>query len=92
MKILPSVNESLDKATVQISAHIEGHSGRFVLVEIANPEGGVALRKIFPVNVVGAFEQAVELESPELWWPHTHGKQPLYQVKVELFNTVQVII
>lgn len=91
MKLLPLVNESLDKATIQISAHIEGDSGRFLLVEITNPKGGVALRKVFPVNVVGAFEEVVELERPELWWPHTHGKQPLYQVKVELFNTIQVI-
>ncbi|KAI5843077.1 glycoside hydrolase superfamily [Morchella snyderi] len=89
LKFLPSVNESLDKATIQVSGHIEGDCGRFLLVEITNTKGRVVLRRIFPVDAVKTFEEVLELESPELWWPHTHGKQPLYQVKVELFNTIQ---
>ncbi len=31
---------------------------------------------------VSRFE--IDVRNPQLWWPRTHGKQPLYQLRVEL--------
>ena len=27
------------------------------------------------------------IDKPQLWWPRGYGKQPLYKVKVELFDS-----
>jgi beta-mannosidase len=33
---------------------------------------------------------SVRVPNPELWWPHTHGPQPLYRLELEAADGVQV--
>lgn len=37
-------------------------------------------------------ENVIEIENPELWWPHGYGGQPLYSVCVKLFNAQGLIL
>lgn len=44
-------------------------------------------------EVTGSLDElSCVVESPELWWPHDHGKQPLYRSKVELLDRAGVVI
>lgn len=90
LKILPSVSETLNKATINIAADILGSTANhYLLVEIKGPNGETIQKQSFAVSN-GSFKGILSVEDPELWWPHTHGKQPRYEVRLELLSAGQV--
>lgn len=56
-------------------------------------EGNVIITLITPDGKKARIAANTENEviSPELWWPHGYGKQPLYRVKVELTEQGAVV-
>lgn len=90
LKILPSVNEALNKVTINITADIlETTKNLFLLVEIKGPNGGTVQKQGFAITS-DSFKGIISVEDPELWWPHTHGKQPQYEIRLELLSANQV--
>jgi len=85
VKILPKVRDTLDKADIRVSAEISGSEGKYVLVKVKAPSGGIVEKKVFEVRGE-RFEGSIALIKPELWWPHTHGGQPRYEFTVELLS------
>lgn len=87
------MNETLDQATINITADIFGSTGgarkNYLVVEIKAPNGGIVKKQSFTINS-SIFEERITVENPDLWWPHTHGKQPRYEVKFELLSADQV--
>ncbi len=51
---------------------------RYYTVEITAPDGAVCRYADSP--------REITVEDPMLWWPNGYGEQPLYTVKVELFQ------
>jgi beta-mannosidase len=54
------------------------------VLRVAHPDGRVEVVRapIDPDRTTA--ELAVEIAAPELWWPNGLGKQPLYEIEVEL--------
>lgn len=72
------LQDSLDEAVVTVRTVTEPHDPSFSTeVELADPEGRVLESKRSQGTSHG-----FKLARPELWYPHTHGKQPLYHVRV----------
>ncbi|PUU73226.1 hypothetical protein B9Z19DRAFT_1135604 [Tuber borchii] len=76
---------TLDKADTKVSAKISGSEGKRVLVEVGALSGAVVEKKEFEVRGE-EFEGGITVIKPELWWPHTHGAQPGYELTVELLS------
>ncbi len=52
-------------------------------VQITVPDGGIQRYEDSP--------KKIRIENPMLWWPNGYGKQPLYQVKVELYADGELV-
>ncbi|WP_214627441.1 glycoside hydrolase family 2 protein [Paenibacillus agaridevorans] len=61
-------------------------------VEIATPDGRVVdrLRRALQPGET-RFSFRLEVMNPELWYPNGHGKQPLYQVKIQIAREGNVL-
>ena len=49
----------------------------------------VAEGKLPCAGTVGTWD--LEIEDPELWWPRTHGRQPLYELEIRLIRQGKVL-
>lgn len=84
------MNEALNKVTINITADILITTRNLVLlVEIKGPNGGTVQKQGFAITG-DSFSGILSVEDPELWWPHTHGKQPQYEIRLELLSASQV--
>ena len=54
----------------RLTAELEGPTGRIAAVMRSNDDGGSTV------------QADLEVPGVELWWPHTHGGQPRYQVTI----------
>lgn len=52
-------------------------------VQITAPDGEIQRYEDSP--------KKIRIENPMLWWPNGYGKQPLYQVKVELYADGEIV-
>lgn len=59
------------------------------MVEIKGPNGGTVQKQGFTIDGE-RFIGSIVVDNPELWWPHTHGKQPRYEIRLDLLSTNQV--
>lgn len=84
------VNSRLDEGTVTLALEYSAQGtakkahGQSACVEVRlyDPDGCLAASR-----TVAGFPGTVELtvEQPRLWYPRTHGEQPLYRVSAELY-------
>ncbi|KAJ5619153.1 hypothetical protein N7510_003137 [Penicillium lagena] len=75
MKIDVGLSSDLKKATLTVDVNLEPRDiSRFIEVEFRDPEGTVLDRQTTQSRSVTFL-----LDQPKLWYPHTHGDQPLYQ-------------
>lgn len=52
---------------------------------LRSPEGQIVLEGTLPcAGAAGVWD--LEVDAPKLWWPRTHGKQPLYDLEVSLVS------
>jgi beta-mannosidase len=74
------LSDDLVEATATIDVAIEPKISSYpIKVEVMDPDGNsLELRKIQTDSTTFC------LSRPQIWYPHTHGKQPLYQVKVTI--------
>ena len=68
----------------KIEAECFGVAELSARISITTPEGELVSSETKLKEGKGIVETAIE--NPQLWWPNGFGKQPLYNVKVELFN------
>lgn len=84
LEIAYSLNETLEKAKLQITPELWG--------KMAGEEIRVAVTIRFQEKIVWQQEQGGEasfyacLENVELWWPRGYGEQPLYEVQAKLMR------
>ena len=82
VKVHVELSDSLDEAsvTVDVSPAEPLPPSHEIHVELTDPRGKpLDLRKL-----QGGSPARFHLDRPEVWWPHTHGGQPLYQVKATI--------
>ena len=78
--VRPGLAADFKHATVQVSVDIGGTGGRFNWI-LKDPSGSQIKSGVAgPLENGSGFQIAVE--DPKLWWPRTHGDQPLYQLDV----------
>lgn len=52
-------------------------------VEIISPDGSIQVEKHSP--------KQIKIKAPKLWWPNGYGQQPLYKVRVQLFEEGKIV-
>ena len=72
-----TVDKSLKSAKVVANAEVEGEASE-VKFELSLNGKTVASRSTQAQN--GSATVSFNVEDPELWYPHTYGKQPLYEL------------
>jgi beta-mannosidase len=79
-------NHSKNKVSLDIRVRVEKWcEAKFcILTSIETPDGEIVEEKI----IAGLLEEHIvlDVQNPKLWWPHNYGDQPLYKVKVSLFD------
>ncbi len=73
------------KLDVQVSLEIWNH-GEFNLEILVTSPDDKRISKIQPIDYPddNCAMAAVEIDNPKLWWPNGYGKQPLYEISVNL--------
>jgi beta-mannosidase len=61
------------------------------ILQIAAPDGQVQFTEDLLPDSTTKTDLALQLAHPELWWPAGYGNQPLYQVRVELYQGDQLL-
>lgn len=88
VKVNVELSDSLEEATVTVGVVTEPKNAlNSIEVELTGPDGA-------PLRLQNARENptSFRLHHPRLWYPHTHGDQPLYQVKATLrWGTAEVL-
>lgn len=75
------LNKSLDLAVVRLHAAFSGPAAGELAWTLSGPDGETLFRQAVQVSGSEADLEAT-VEQPQLWWPHDHGKQPLYTSEV----------
>ncbi|GHT64779.1 beta-mannosidase [Spirochaetia bacterium] len=84
------LSKALDTVSLDINVTVKGKAGiaghALVKAALLNPKGEVAASGEFPLDpqkycAAGNFV----INNPEVWWPRTHGKSPLYTLTAELY-------
>lgn len=78
------ISEDLQTAKILVSAEIEG-SATAIRIELFHD--GARITEVSLEEVSGIAKTELAIQSPQLWWPFTHGKQPLYTLKATLHGS-----
>lgn len=82
------LSECLQAATLTVSVAVEPFTSTHgVEIELHGPNGGIMEKR----EIQGA-STTFQIKNPELWYPHAHGKQPLYSVKAVLRSAARPLI
>ena len=71
---------------ISVKGSVENlEQGQNLKIEIADPEGKVVSEREAGIDEKGNFNATLQLtQNLRLWYPHTHGSQPLYTVTATL--------
>ncbi|WP_236023027.1 glycoside hydrolase family 2 protein [Dictyobacter formicarum] len=84
------VAEDLASALLPVRIQVEelaADSAQEVHVALYAPSGELVVERTLALQGEQVVETQLEISQPELWWPHTHGKQPLYRLVTTLHGT-----
>ena len=87
--IRPGLTADFRHATVQVSVDIGGAGGRFNWI-LKDPSGNQIKSGVANQSENGSGFQ-IAVEDPKLWWPRTHGDQPLYQLDITLSDRNELL-
>ena len=84
LRVLTSVDDALRAGLVRVQGKVRGaaQSARYRLVDAA---GAVVASGERPVDDA-RLDLAIDVDRVSLWWPATHGAQPMYRLQVELLD------
>lgn len=80
--VRPGLTADFKHATVQVNVDIGGSGGKLRWI-LMGPSGKQIKSGMADMSENGAGFQ-IAVENPKLWWPRTHGDQPLYQLDITL--------
>ena len=79
-----SINAKIAEISACSEKKLSKNSGYALKVTVTAPDGTVLFDK------ADGFE-TLTINNPKLWWPNGLGEQPLYNVKIELFDGSQLL-
>jgi beta-mannosidase len=82
--VRPKLTANFKHATVQVNVDVGGTGGSFNWI-LKDPSGNQIKHGESP-SAGNPHRFQIGIEDPKLWWPRTHGEQPLYQLDVTLTN------
>ena len=81
---------ALDRAEITVIPEVEGMAAHTeVEVCVTSPEGTLLASKKKKVEIDA--NVSITIDAPKLWWPHTFGEQPLYEVTCRLLKNGEVL-
>lgn len=83
-RVLPRVGDDLSSGAVRVAGRVQG-AWRAIRYVLARPGGG-DIRGEWAPGADGVVDFAIPVERVQLWWPATHGSQPLYRLTLELLD------
>ena len=90
IKVDTKLSEDLSSATISINAFCETARAAKTSLEVhlMDPDG----KAIDSATGDNDSSMAFKLDKPALWYPHSHGEQPLYQIKATLLSESKQIL
>jgi beta-mannosidase len=79
-----------DRGSVELTIATATGAGGSVIVTLRNPEGAEMATSVHEIDDVDT-TITVDAGVVERWWPHSHGRQPLYELEVALTHAGQMI-
>lgn len=87
-EVFCSLNDDFSRAIITLEAEVDGvtasHRVRWQLLAHAGDVVG-------QIEGVPSETLRLELQNPQLWWPHDHGKPALYTSRVQLLEDDEVL-
>lgn len=83
--LLSEVPDTLDRATLRVRVWIDAARQGDALLQVKLPDAKLTQQKTIQLTPGSHLhELTVAVPNPRLWYPRTHGRQPLYNVEIEL--------
>lgn len=86
----PSYRLSEDGSYADITVDYETTADGELRLTLLAPDGSAAKQERYEFVMEGADSLSMRVESPALWYPHNHGAQPVYTLKMELLTDGKV--
>jgi len=86
LHVVTTLNKDLSQGTVKVVSSVEGPA-KHLRIQLLDPTGKALSNTTAQVQA-GASSAQFEISTPDLWWPATHGKQPLYLIQADLVAQV----
>jgi beta-mannosidase len=84
------LNSEFTEASITVAVEGENLAGKNFEWVLTSPGGESVICQSGNFDSTQQFSAA--LDDPELWWPHDHGGQPLYQSKINIIDKDGTII
>ncbi|MHC4179198.1 MAG: glycoside hydrolase family 2 protein, partial [Planctomycetota bacterium] len=82
IRVRPRLSADFNQATLHVEMELAGPKASLELVLRHPAKGMISVAKLPAAG--GTVKFNMDVKNPRLWWPRTHGKQPLYQLEVTL--------
>jgi beta-mannosidase len=82
LKLNVSVSEDLKTAKVHVDPEIDTNAVTYAVdVSLIDPSG-----KLVSTTSLGSEAGVIEIKDPHIWYPFTHGEQPLYELQAKVID------
>lgn len=86
INVVTKVSKWLDTGFVSVLPEVEGETAQLTYqVTVTSPDGNI-LDQSGRISYTSGSSYDLTIAQPDLWWPHTHGDQPLYLVECRLYK------
>jgi beta-mannosidase len=83
-RLRASLRDGAGRVTVSAALNTGGERVRRVVLELSGPGGGTEAELCRFDDAAAAVIGELIVDSPELWWPHTHGRPALYDAALRI--------
>ncbi|HMP42086.1 MAG TPA: glycoside hydrolase family 2 protein [Roseiflexaceae bacterium] len=89
---VPTMTEDLQQARIPLVATVVSHADheQQVTFELFDPANTLMAAATVPL-AAGQAVHAFTVDTPQLWWPHGYGEQPLYRIRAVLGQSMAAI-
>jgi beta-mannosidase len=81
-----------DKVKLMLDLVVDSYGAsknRRAIIQVENPQGQ---RVQHSASIEASVTAEIDLDEPQIWWPHGYGEQPLYKILVQLVDENEVVL